>query len=183
MRRRRAQISALLSVLLLALLVPTASAGVVRSDYTAFMFPAGWPNSGFACPGTFITDPIPACVLDPGTIRHPGPGRTTIRGMATMSIVLSTSDPSDSGYQLATLNANLDAADEGPAWGTYTSYTFANVALYSGTYNGKFENARLGGHFVGRGVGAQVGFHMTGDLLFVDAATGNVRGVVKQTGP
>ncbi len=127
--------------------------------------------------------PFPACVLVPGTVTHPGDGRSTIRDMVNLMIVVSTSDPGRSGYQIATQNANLDASGNGPAWGTFTAYTFADEPTWSGTFNGKFENARLGAHFVAKGLGANAGLHFTGDFLRVDTALGNVIGEIKQTGP
>jgi hypothetical protein len=183
MRRRRAGISVLLSVLLLVLVVPSASAKVVRTDYSAFQFPAGWPMTGTTCLGTYVTTPFPACVIEQGSVKHPGHGRWTIRGMVSLTIVWSTSDPGLSGYQIATLNANLDTSGNGPAWGTFTTYTVANEPLYSGTYNGKFESARLGGHFVAKGLGAHADLHMAGDLLTADTLMGNVIGEIRQTGP
>jgi hypothetical protein len=183
MRRRRTRVSVLLSVLLLVLVVPTASAGVVRTDYSAAHFPAGWPMTGTTCPGTYITTPFPACVLEQGSVARPDHGRWTIRGMVNLMIVLSTSDPGLSGYQIVTQNANLDASGNGPAWGTFTAYTIAGEETFSGTFNGKFENARLGAHFVGLGLGAREGVHLTGDFLRFDTALGNVIGEIKQTGP
>jgi hypothetical protein len=189
MRRCRTRVSVLLSVLLLVLLVPSASAGVVRTDYSAFQFPMGFPGTellGYPpCPYAYATFPFPACVKDPGTVTHPGHGRWTIRDMVLLQGVLPTSDPGLAGYQESTLNANLDASGNGPAWGTFTTYTwFASEPAYSGTYNGTFENARLGGHFVGKGLGAFAGQHLTGDLLTADIPNvGNVIGEIKQTGP
>ncbi len=46
MRRRRTRISVLLSVLLLVLVVPTASAGAARTDFFGYVFPAGYSTSG-----------------------------------------------------------------------------------------------------------------------------------------
>jgi hypothetical protein len=183
MRRRRAGISVLLSALVLVLVVPSASAKVERTDYSAFQFPAGWPTTGTTCPGTPVITPFPACVVEPGTVTRPDDGRWTIRDMGTRIIVWSTSDPTGlSGYQIATLNANLDASGDGPAWGTFTTYKSPTEPLFSGTYNGTFENARLGGHFVGKGLGAYAGQHISGDLLRVDTPMGNVIGKIKQTG-
>ena len=190
MRRRRARVSVLLSVLLLVLVVPSASAKAERTDYSAFQFPMGFPGTvgpplGYpACPGAYVTTPFPACVVAPGSVTRPGNGRWTIRDMGTLDGVLATSDPGLVGYQTATLNANLDASGNGPAWGTFTTYTFANEPLFSGTWNGTFENARLGGHFVGKGLGAHAGLHITGNLLMVDIpGVGNAIGVIKRTGP
>ena len=188
MRRPRAGVSVLLSVLLLVLLVPSASAGVVRTDYSAFQFPMGYPGTDLLgyppCPYTYATDPFPACVKEPGTVMRPGDGRWTIRGMVTLDGVFPTSHPGLAGYQIATLNANLDASGNGPAWGTFTTYAFADGPTFSGTFRGKFENARLGGHFVARGLGAFAGQHLTGDILTADVPNvGNVIGEIKQTGP
>jgi hypothetical protein len=188
MRRRRTRVSVLLSVLLLVLVVPTASAGVVRTDYSAFQFPMGYPGTDLlgypGCPGTYVTTPFPACVIEQGTVRHPDGGRWTIRGMVLLQGVLPTSDPGLAGYQASTLNANLDASGNGPAWGTFTTYAWSNEPLFSGTYNGTFENARLGGHFGGKGLGANAGLHITGDLLTADIPNvGNVIGEIKRTGP
>ena len=191
MRRRRTRVSVLLSALLLVLLVPSASAKVERTDYSAFQFPMGFPGTVGppfyypVCPGTYVSPPIlpfPACVTEQGTVTHPGDGRWKIRDMGTLDGVLPTSDPGLAGYQVSTLNANLDASGNGPAWGTFATYTFAKEPLFSGTFNGKFENARLGGHFVGKGLGAYTGQHLTGDILMADAAVGNVIGEIKQTG-
>ena len=173
MRRRRTRISVLLSVLLLVLVVPTASAGVERTDYSAFQFPMGWPGTVGptsaipTAPARTSPTPFPACVdRRQAPSRTPGDGRWTIRDMVTLDGVLPTSDLGLAGYQIATLNANLDASGNGPAWGTFTTYTLreASPARFSGTCNGKFENARLGGHFVGKGLGAHAGLHITGDL-------------------
>jgi hypothetical protein len=187
MRRRRTRVSVLLSVLLLVLVVPTASAGVVRTDYSGFQFPMGWPGTDLLgypdCPGTYVTTPFPACVIEQGTVRHPDGGRWTIRGMETLDGVMPTSDPGLAGYQIATLNANLDASGNGPAWGTFTTYTFAGEPVFSGTWSGTFENARMAGHFVAKGLGAFAGLHFTGDHLMVDTPVGNVIGEIKQTGP
>ena len=192
MRRYRPQIAVLLSVLLLVLLVPSASAKVERTDYSAFQFPMGFPGTVGppfyypVCPGTYVTPPIlpfPACVTEQGTVTHPGDGRWKIRDMGTRDGVMPTKGGLP-GYQVATLNANLDASGNGPAWGTFTTYTFANEPLFSGTFNGTFENARLGGHFVGKGLGANAGLHITGDILTADIPLiGNVIGEIKQTGP
>ena len=193
MRRRRTRVSVLLAVLMIVLVVPTASAGVVRTDYSAFQFPMGFPGTVGPpfyypeCPGTYVTPPIlpfQACVIEPGTVRHPDGGRWTIRGMGTLDGILPTSDPGLAGYQVSTLNANLDASGNGSAWGTFTTYTFANEPVFSGTWNGTFENARLGGHSVAKGLGAYAGQHLTGDILTADIPNvGNVIGEIKQTGP
>jgi hypothetical protein len=181
MRRRRVGILVLLPALLFVLTAPSASASVVRTPYSAFVFPAGWPTSGTTCPGLWITSPVQTCVVAPGTINQPDHGRWTIRDMATFSIVLSTS-AHPSGYQLNTMSANLDAAGNGPAWGTFTSYTFGDEPLFSGTWQGTFESSHLGGTFVGRGLGANIGLHITGDILVADTALGNEIGVITQTG-
>jgi hypothetical protein len=188
MRRRRARVSVLLSVLLLVLVVPTASAKVERTAYSAFQFPAGWPGSGTTCPGTYITTPFAACVIEPqGTVVRPDHGRWTIRDMVSLMIVFSTSDPAISGYQITTLNANLDASGNGPAWGTFDAFTLADEPTFSGVYNGKFgdtpDGVRLGAHSVGLGLGTYAGLHFTSDFLMQDTALGNVIGEIKQTGP
>jgi len=199
MRRRRTRVSVLLSVLLLVLLVPSASAKVERTAYTAFQFPMGFPGTVESFPfypdcddlgGTYQETPFPACVIEPGTVERPDHGRWTIRDMETLDGVLPTSDLSLAGYQKGTLNANLDASGNGPAWGTYTTFKWGEKdPVFSGTWNGKFENARLGGHFVGKGLGAYAGLHLTGDILTEDAedgdgnVIGNVIGEIKQTGP
>jgi hypothetical protein len=105
---------------------------------------------------------------------HPGDGRSTIRDMVMLDGVAPTSlsHLGLAGYQIATLNANLDASGNGPAWGTFTTYAFASGPTFSGTWNAKFENARLGGHFVGKGLGAYAGQHLTGDILMVDTSKG-----------
>ena len=182
MRRRPTRISVLLSVLLLVLVVPTASAKLERTNYSAFHFPAGWPMTGTTCPGMYVTTPFPACVIDEGTVANPGDGRSTIRDMVILVIRASTSDLGLSGYQFSTLNANLDASGNGPAWGTFISFTSPTEPTFSGTFHGKFEDARLGGHFVAKGLGAYAGQHMSGEQLRVDTLMGNVIGEIKQTG-
>ena len=105
--------------------------------------------------------------------------------MKTLDGVFPTQVGLPGGYQIATLNANLDASGNGPAWGTFTTFKWGEKdPVFSGTWNGKFENARLGGHFVARGLGAYAGQHLTGDILTYDIElVGNVIGEIKKTGP
>lgn len=195
MRRRTAAFSALLSVLLLASLITSASAKVARTPYSAFNFPAGWPQTGTECPGTPVSTPIIVCQVGGGSIDQLPNGRWIIRDLETLSIIYATSDGELSGYQLAKLNANLDAMANGPTTGTWTNYTAAGQETFAGTISGKFVtldgNVRLSGHFMGLGAGKYAGLHITGDFFPEDqyievdgqeVAIGNVIGELKEPG-
>lgn len=182
MHRRHAAVSALLSLVLLASIVPSAAAHVVRTDYSSFTFPAGWPNSGTTCPYTWIATPITTCAVSLGTMERVGQDRWVVRDLVTFAYQIVTSDPSLSGYQFATLNANLDATGNGPAQATWQSYLFTNEPTLTGTWTGKFEDGYLNAHFVGHGTGDYAGWHLTGDVLPYDTLVGNTIGEFKQTG-
>ena len=190
MRRRRTRVSVLLSVLLLVLVVPTASAGVERTDYSAFQFPMGWPGTvpplGYPdCPGTYVTTPFPACVIEPGTVTRPGHGRWTIRDMVLLHGVLPTSDPSLAGYQVSTLNANLDASGNGPAWGTFTTYTGSRTSRSSAVPT--TASSRTPGWAVTSSGRASAPTRACTSRVTFSLAdipnVGNVIGEIKQTGP
>jgi hypothetical protein len=181
MHRRSAALSILLSVLLLGSLASSATASVVRTDYTAFNFPAGFPNTGTTCPGQWISTPIIACAVGGGSIEQMDNGRWVIRDLETMAVVISTSDPGLSGFQLATLSANLNASGNGPARATWSGFSPTSELRFTGTVVGKFEAMRLDAHVVGLGVGPFAGMHLNAQFLPADTPVGNVVGVLKAT--
>ena len=182
MRPRHATISVLLSILLLGLTIPTASAGAVRTEFAGFVFPAGMfdPEVGASCVaagGTYVTEPLPGCVLDPGTTRELGDGRLLIRdevvrdsSYAWHSATDALSflkwgqplpdEPRRTGYNVETFNANFDATMSGPVWGSWDFYSFGDELMFTGTFTGSFDKGKPTIRAVGIGVDAYKGQHV-----------------------
>jgi hypothetical protein len=177
MRGRRAAISALLSILLLALTVPAASAGAARTDFVGFVFPAGM--FGTSCSdfgGIFVSAPLPGCVLDAGTTIVLRDGRALIRDEVVVDMALAAreqddllaanyNEPRRTGYNVETFNANFDATLSGPAWGSWEFYNFDNELMFRGTFTGSFANGAPTMRTNGVGVGAYAGQHVWLDVL------------------
>jgi hypothetical protein len=168
MRRRGVRLSVVLAVLLLAMAVPSASAGAARTDFVGFVFPAGYPGTGTSCPGTYVETPLPGCILDPGTTTSLGGGRTLIRNKLVMDISYAwrsladisgglPNEPRRTGYVVEYFNANLDASLSGPVWGSWEFYSFGNELMFTGHFSGRLDE----GQFTTRGNGIGVGDFMT----------------------
>jgi hypothetical protein len=166
MRHRRTRVSVLLAVLLLVLVVPTASAGATRTDFVGFVFPAGYPGTGTSCPGIYVEAPLPSCTLDPGTTTSLGGGRTRFSNKLVMDISyawlsladigtypLAPNEPRRTGYVLELFNANLDASLSGPVWGSWEFYSFTGELMFTGHFSGRLDE----GQFTTRGNGIGVG--------------------------
>jgi hypothetical protein len=178
MRRRSTAISALLSIFLLALTVPVASAGAVRTDFVGFVFPAGYLDAGASCPYTWVAQPLPGCVVDPGTTTMLADKRALIRnevffdlayGYHTLDDALNNqaqpNEPRRTGYNVETFNANFDATLSGPAWGSWEFYSFTNELMFRGTFTGRFTNGAASMRINGIGVGTYAGQHVWLDVL------------------
>ena len=178
MRRRPAAISALLSVLLLALTVPTAAAGAARTDFVGFVFPAGYLDAGASCPYTWVAQPLPSCIVDFGTTTMLGGNRALIRNEVFFDLAYGyhtadeattnptqPTEPRRTGYHVETFNANLDATFSGPAWGSWEFYNFANELMFRGTFTGQFADGAATLHGNGLGVGDYAGQHVWFDVL------------------
>ena len=174
MRPRHATISVLLSILLLGLTIPTASAGAVRTDFVGFVFPAGYPVPTFptTCGGTYQEAP-PACILDPGTLKQLGDGRVLVRNEVVLDIALAyhtvkdattppqtPNEPRRTGYHVETFNANFDATMSGPVWGSWNFYSFGDELMFTGTFTGSFDKGKPTIHAVGIGQGTYKGQHV-----------------------
>lgn len=189
MRPRHATISVLLSILLLGLTIPTASAGAVLVNYSGNAFPAGWPGTPTSCdPYEFIRTPLPRCVIDMGTWTELGGGHLRIRDMQVYDVVVTyregqtALDPDGSGYEVVVLNANLDKALSGPAWGTWELYSFTGDPLFAGTYTGYYEKGVETARSVGRGVGSNAGQHIQAEVIEAPAGEPNLFGQILEPG-
>ena len=178
MRRRPAAISALLTVLLLTLTVPAASAGALRTDFVGFIFPAGYVGTGTSCPYTWVAQPLPACIVDPGTTTMLDGNRALIRDEVFFDIAYAyhttneavntptqPTEPRRTGYHIETFNANLDATFSGPAWGSWKFYSFFDELMFQGTFTGRFSGGQASLHGNGVGVGEYAGQHVWFDVL------------------
>ena len=178
MRRRSAAISALLSIFLLALTVPVASAGAVRTDFVGFVFPAGYLDAGASCPYTWVAQPLPACIVDPGTTTMLSGNRALIRnevffdlayGYHTLDEALANptqpTEPRRTGYNIETFNANVDSTFSGSAWGSWEFYNFADELMFRGTFTATFTNGAASMRTNGIGVGDYAGQHVWLDVL------------------
>jgi len=168
MQRRRAAISCLLSMFLLALTVPTMSAGARHTDYYGLYFPAGMPGTGTTCPYTWIAPSF--CVKDQGSWTVLDHGRLRIRDMTLLEYAFAWDapggqvEPRKTGYDVVLASANLDASLSGPTWGTWMLYSFADELMFTGTFTGSFENGIPAVHYVGQGTGPYEGQHTWGDI-------------------
>jgi hypothetical protein len=175
MRRRGFTLSVVLAALLLAMTVPAASAGATRTDFVGFVFPAGYLDGGASCvaaggkPGNGL---LPTCVLEEGTTRSLGGGRTLIRNELVMDISyawhsladirdypLAPNEPRRTGYVLEYFNANLDPSLSGPVWGSWEFYSFGDELWFDGElmFTGHFSGRLDEGQFTTRGNGIGVG--------------------------
>ena len=168
MRRRGVTLSVVLAALLLAMTVPDASAGATRTDFVGFVFPAGYPGTGTSCPGTYVSAPLPTCILDPGTTASLGGGQTLIRNKLVMDISYAwhtladissglPNEPRRTGYVLEYFNANLDSSLSGPVWGSWEFYSFGQEKMFTGHFSGRLDQ----GQFTTRGNGIGVDDFMT----------------------
>jgi hypothetical protein len=171
MRRRGVRRAVVLAVLLLAMTVPSASAGATRTDFVGFVFPAGYLDGGASCPGTYVSAPLPTCILDAGTTRSLGGGRTLIRNKLVVDISyawrslddfrknpLAPNEPRRTGYVVESFNANLDASLSGPAWGSWEFYSFEEFyspdrePMFTGHFSGRLDEGKFTARFYGIGV-------------------------------
>ncbi len=208
MRRRTAAFSALLSVLLLVLTIPAASAGPARTEFAGFVFPAGMFDSvvglptGTSCTamkGTYVATSPPACVLDPGTTKELGDGRTLIRNEVFLDQSLAwhtaaealgylgsgTPTPDElrrTGYNVETFNANFDATFSGTAWGSWAFYQVypGGDPIFTGTFTGSFDNGKGTLRAIGIGVGEYKGEHVWMDVF--PSLDVNMTGVFRDAG-
>ena len=142
MRRRGVRLSVVLAALLLAMTVPSASAGATRTDFVGFVFPAGYLDAGASCVaagGDYGNGLLPTCVLEEGTTTSLGGGRWLIRNELVVDISyawhsfadivsypLAPNEPRRTGYVREYFNANLDASLSGPVWGSWEFYSFGH---------------------------------------------------------
>ena len=163
MRRRGVRLCVVLAVLLLAMAVPSASAGATRTDFVGFVFPAGYPGTGTSCAGDYVEAPLPSCTLDPGTTTTLGGGQTLIRNKIVMDISYAwhsfadmgglPNEPRRTGYVVESFNANLDSSLSGPVWGSWEFYNFSQELMFTGHFSGRLDE----GQFTTRGNGIGVG--------------------------
>jgi len=168
MRRRGVRLSGVLAVLLIAMAVPSASAGATRTDFVGFVFPAGYPGTGTSCAGDYVDAPLPSCTLDPGTTTTLGGGKTLIRNKLVMDISYAwhsvadissglPNEPRRTGYVVESFNANLDSSLSGPVWGSWKFYRFGQELMFTGHFSGQLDQ----GQFTTRGNGIGVDDFMT----------------------
>ena len=178
MRRRGVRLSVVLAVLLLAMAVPSAAAGATRTDFVGFVFPAGYPETGTSCPGTYVEAPLPSCTLDPGTTTSLGGGRTLIRNKLVMDISyawhsladivnypLTPNEPRRTGYVHEYINANLDASLSGPVWGSWEFYSFDGKLMFTGHFSGRLDKGQFTTRGNGIGVDAFKNQHVWADVV------------------
>jgi len=178
MRRRGVRLSVVLAVMLLAMTVPSASAGATRTDFVGFVFPAGYPDTGTSCPGTYVETPLPSCTLDPGTTTSLGGGRTLIRNKLVMDISyawhsladyvsypLAPNEPRRTGYTLEYFNANLDASLSGPVWGSWEFYSFGGELMFTGHFSGRLDEGQFTTRGSGIGVDEFMNQHVWADVV------------------
>jgi hypothetical protein len=160
-----------LTLLVLAAATPVAAgpagdSGAVHTDFYGLYFPAGMPGTGTECPGLWM-DPS-FCILDPGDQAASPGGNLRIRDMVLYELALSWNDQGveerKTGYDIVTANANLDETLTGPTWGTWMLYSFGGELMFTGHFNGRFENGIPAVHFVGKGVGIYEGQLLRGDV-------------------
>ena len=178
MRRRGVRLSVVLAVLLLAMAVPSASAGATRTDFVGFVFPAGYLDGGASCPGTYVSAPLPTCILDEGTTTSLGGGRTLIRNKLVMDISyawqsvadiasypLAPNEPRRTGYVLEYFNANLDASLSGPVWGSWEFYSFDGKLMFTGHFSGRLDEGQFTTRGSGIGVDEFMNQHVWADVV------------------
>jgi hypothetical protein len=179
MRRRAVAISVVLSMLVLALAVPSAAlgrqggTGPERTDFVGFVFPAGYPYTGTVCqyPGTttpalYVESPLPTCILDRGTATMLAGGRTLIRDELVLdgsyawhdladlaSQPTAPNEPRRSGYNVESFNAIFDATLSGPAWGTWKFYDLMGRLIFVGAFAGSFDHGQPTMYSAGLGTG------------------------------
>jgi hypothetical protein len=177
MRRRSVTLSVVLAVLSLAMTVSAASAGATRTDFVGFVFPAGYLDEGASCPFTYVSAPLPTCIMDPGTTTSLGGGRTLIRNERVMDISyawhsladigngLLPNEPRRTGYNLEYFNANLDASLSGPVWGSWEFYAFDGTLMFTGHFSGRLDRGQFTSQGNGIGVDEFMGQHVWLDVV------------------
>ena len=196
MRPRHATISVLLSILLLGLTIPTASAGAARTEFAGFAFPVGWPGTQTLCSAPYEfelyalggTTIVPRCVIDEGTRTELGDGRIRIRDMQVYDALFvypgdpATLDLTRSGYQKVWVNANLDASLTGPAWGTWELFDFLGNAMFAGTYTATYDQGVETARSVGKGMGTFTGEQVRSEVIVAGEGAYNCFGTFLDPG-
>ena len=196
MRPRHATISVLLSILLLGLTIPTASAGEVRTEFAGFAFPAGWVGTPTACTAPYEyetyalggTTVVPRCVIDEGTRTELGDGHIRIRDMQVYDALFvypgdpPTLDLTRSGYQKVWVNANLDASLTGPAWGTWELFDLLGNAIFGGTYTATYDQGVETARSVGKGMGTFTGEQVRSEVIVAEEGAYNCFGTFLDPG-
>ena len=181
MRRRGVRLSVVLAVLLLAMTVPSASAGATRTDFVGFVFPAGYLDGGASCVaagGEYGNGLLPTCVLEPGRTTSLGGGRTLIRNELVLDISyawhsladiasypLAPNEPRRTGYTLEYFNANLDASLSGPVWGSWEFYSFDGKLMFTGHFSGRLDEGQFTTRGSGIGVDEFMNQHVWADVV------------------
>ena len=173
-------------------LISPASFAAEKSEVTGTELFNPLPLPGFPAPqiGQFISMPTIMCPgYEPtGDPMQPCPvgSRTHLRNGVVVSRIISD-DARVSGWMTVVFNANVDAAFEGPAWGTFSIDVDDSEGTWEGTWQGLrvaedgYWTAALNVH--GKGFGGIVdGLKlMAEDQLFLPtplpvAYTGTIRG-------
>ena len=201
MRCRAVSISVVLSLLVLVLAVPSGVAarsgpgGVVRTDFVGFVFPAGYPGTPTSCSlpplysGSYVSAPLPACVLDPGKTTALAGGRALIRDEIVVDASFAwhsladiaafptgPNEPRRTGYNVESFNAIFDATFSGPVWGTWKFYDFTGQLMFTGAFIGSFENGQPSIHSAGIGNGTYRGQSVWMDIFAAPAGAVNMAG-------
>lgn len=183
MRRSRAALVLLLTMLVLAVVVPSASVMaesgsplVERTRFRGLYFPAGMEGTNTECPYHW-NDMPPMCVMDPGSQTVLPDGRIHIRGMELYELAMAyhrdgTPEPRKTGYDLVVADANLDSTFTGPTWGIWNLYSFGanvnspadDVLMFSGVFIGRFKNGIPAVRYYGNGTGIYDGQFMFGRI-------------------
>jgi hypothetical protein len=192
MRRRGVRLSVVLAVLLLAMAVPSASAGATRTDFVGFVFPAGYPGTVTSCPGTYPEAPLSSCTLHPGKTTTLGGGQTLIRNKLVMDISYAwrsvddmagpPNEPRRTGYVLEYFNANLDASLSGPVWGSWEFYNFDKELMFTGHFSGRLDQGQFTTRANGIGVGDFMTQHVWQDVVPAPPLYPNMSGQVLDPG-
>lgn len=169
MRKRHPWMVGVLStVLMLAMVSPVAAKGI-STDFVGLYFPAGMAGTDTECPYTWM-DPA-FCIIDPGTTTELDSGLALIRDMQVYELAFAFDaedttvvEPRKTGYDVVTVNADLDESLSGPTWGTWELYGLDDVLMFTGTFTGAFKEGVPAVHFHGQGVDQYVGQHMWGDI-------------------
>ncbi len=155
---------------------------VLTSIALVALFPLAKPDTAQSTSIEVTWRSIPTTVAERGDIACPGGGspsaslfppwcppesRTRIRNRVQLGLIASSSDPRISGSTTEVINANLDSALTGPAWGT-SKYEVPGRGAWEGTAVGEFHGPNsISLRIVLHGSGEFEGMKIMADGIFV----------------